>query len=63
MNIRSHHFDRERCGGRGWCWDFFALVIFLAKGAFKSKDAPYVVPSGIILGLFTGLAVWKFALG
>ena len=42
---------------------FFALVIFLAKGAFKSKDAPYVVPSGIILGLLTGLSVWKFALG
>jgi hypothetical protein len=41
----------------------FALVIFLAKGAFKSKDAPYVVPSGIILGLLTGLSVWKFALG
>jgi len=41
----------------------FGLVIFLAKGAFKSKDAPYVVPSGIILGLLTGLSVWKFALG
>src|SRR5260370_40781707 len=40
----------------------FALVIFLAKGGFKSKDAPYVVPSGIVLGLLTGLAVWKFVL-
>jgi hypothetical protein len=50
--------------GFGLLYGFaFALVIFLAKGGFKSKDAPYVVPSGAGLGLFTGLAVWKFALG
>jgi hypothetical protein len=50
--------------GFGLLYGFlFALVIFLSKGAFKSKDAPYVVPSGIVLGLLTGLAVWKFALG
>jgi hypothetical protein len=40
----------------------FALVIFLAKGAFKSKDTPYVIPSGVVLGLLSGLAIWKFAL-
>ena len=39
----------------------FALVIFLAKGGFKSKDAPYVVPSGTILGVITGLLLVKFA--
>jgi|SRR5216684_337547 hypothetical protein len=39
----------------------FALVIFLAKGGFKSKDAPYVVPAGALLGLITGVLVWKFA--
>ncbi|PYJ48399.1 MAG: hypothetical protein DME69_14620 [Verrucomicrobia bacterium] len=39
----------------------FALVIFLAKGGFKSKDAPYVVPSGAILGVVTGLLLVKFA--
>ena len=38
----------------------FALVIFLAKGGFKSKDAPYVVPSGAILGVVTGLLLVKF---
>ncbi len=49
--------------GFGLLYGFaFALVIFLAKGGFKSKDAPYVVPSGIVLGLLTGLAVWKFVL-
>jgi hypothetical protein len=49
--------------GFGLLYGFlFALVIFLAKGAFKSKDAPYVVPSGIVLGLLTGLAIWKFAI-
>jgi Na+/H+ antiporter NhaA len=52
-----------QAAGFGLLYGFgFALVIFLAKGAFKSKDAPYVVPSGIVLGLLTGLAVWKFAL-
>src|SRR5262249_26136555 len=53
-----------QAAGLGLLYGFlFALVIFLAKGAFKSKDAPYVVPSGAVLGLVTGLAVWKFALG
>ena len=39
----------------------FALVIFLAKGGFKSMSAPYVVPSGAILGVVTGLLLVKFA--
>ncbi|SRR5258707_15252253 len=39
----------------------FALVIFLAKGAFKSMDAPYVVPSGIVMGALTGLLVNRFS--
>ena len=52
-----------QAAGFGLLYGFaFALVIFLAKGGFKSKDAPYVVPAGIVLGLVTGLAVWKFAL-
>jgi hypothetical protein len=50
-------------GGFGALYGFaFGLVIFLAKGAFKSKDAPYVVPWSIITGLITGLAIWKFGL-
>ena len=52
-----------RAAGFGLLYGFaFALVIFLAKGGFKSKDAPYVVPSGLILGLLSGIAIWKFAL-
>jgi len=48
--------------GYGLLYGFaFALVIFLAKGAFKSGDAPYVVPSGLVMGLLTGLFIWKFA--
>ena len=39
----------------------FAVVIFLAKGGFKSMDAPYVVPSGAILGIVTGLLLVNFA--
>lgn len=38
----------------------FALVIFLAKGGFKSMDVPYVVPSGAILGIVMGLLLVKF---
>ncbi len=48
--------------GYGLLYGFaFALVIFLAKGGFKSKDAPYVVPSGAVLGVVTGLLLVKFA--
>jgi hypothetical protein len=50
-----------RGAGFGMLYGFaFALVIFLAKGGFKSMDAPYVVPSGIVMGLLTGVLVWKF---
>ena len=28
----------------------FAFVVFLAKGGIRSKDAPYVVPSGLVTG-------------
>ncbi len=48
--------------GYGMLYGFsFGLVIFLAKGAFKSKDAPYVVPSSIVVGLIIGLLLAKFA--
>ncbi|MEN3369896.1 MAG: hypothetical protein V7609_2039 [Verrucomicrobiota bacterium] len=49
--------------GYGLLYGFaFALVVFLAKGGFKSMDAPYVVPSGVVMGLLTGVLVWKFAM-
>jgi len=48
--------------GYGMLYGFsFGLVIFLAKGAFKSKDAPYVVPSSIVVGLITGMLLANFA--
>jgi hypothetical protein len=48
--------------GYGSLYGFaFALVVFLAKGAFKSMVAPYVVPSGVVMGLITGVLVAKFA--
>jgi hypothetical protein len=37
-----------------------ALVVFLAKGGFRSMDAPYVVPSGIVMGALTGALVSRF---
>jgi hypothetical protein len=51
-----------RGAGFGVLYGFaFGLVIFLAKGAFKSKDAPYVVPMSIITGLITGVLLANFA--
>jgi len=38
----------------------FALVVFLAKGGFKSVDAPYVVPSGVVSGAIVGVLVARF---
>ena len=38
-----------------------ATVIFLAKGGFKSMDAPFVVPSGVIMGALTGILINRFA--
>ena len=50
-----------RSAGYGMLYGFaFALVVFLAKGGFKSMDAPYVVPTGIVMGLLTGALVHKF---
>ena len=37
-----------------------ALVVFLAKGGFRSMGAPYVVPSGIVMGALTGILVSRF---
>src|SRR5438270_677388 len=51
-----------RGAGFGMLYGFaFGLVIFLAKGAFKSKDAPYVVPMSIVTGLITGVLLAKLA--
>ena len=38
----------------------FALVVFLAKGGFKSMDAPYVVPAGVVMGAIIGVLVARF---
>src|SRR3954469_23659794 len=51
----------QRGAGFGMLYGFaFGVVVFLAKGGFKSMDAPYVVPAGIVMGLVTGFLVWKF---
>ena len=51
-----------RGAGFGALYGFaFGLVIFLAKGAFKSKDAPYVVPTSVVTGLIIGVLLAKFA--
>jgi hypothetical protein len=51
-----------RGAGFGMLYGFgYGLVIFLAKGAFKSKDAPYGVPMSIITGLITGVLLTNLA--
>jgi hypothetical protein len=39
----------------------FALVVFLAKGGIRGRDAPYVVPSGLVTGGIIGGLVVLFA--
>jgi hypothetical protein len=36
------------------------LVVFLAKGGPKSKDAPYVLPTSVVTGALTGWLVVIF---
>jgi hypothetical protein len=57
----NHRGSWLRGAGFGSLYGFaFALVVFLAKGGFKSMDAPFVVPSGIVMGFLTGVLVSKF---
>jgi hypothetical protein len=56
--MTTRHRSADYPLGNGFA---FGLVIFLAKGAFKSKDAPYVVPMSIVTGLITGVLLAKFA--
>lgn len=39
----------------------FGLVIFLAKGAFRSRSAPFVVPGAAFAGGLTGLIIAVYA--
>lgn len=48
--------------GYGALYGFLlALMVFLAKGGFKKKDAPYVVPFGIVTGGIIGIIVVNLA--
>ncbi len=47
--------------GYGLLYGFaFGLVVFLAKGGFKSKDAPYVIPGSAIAGALIGLIIVNY---
>ena len=48
--------------GYGLLYGFgFGLVIFLAKGGFKSKDAPFVVLRSSISGGIAGIIIVNYA--
>ena len=34
-----------------------SLIVFLAKGGWRSKDAPYILPSGVVTGAINGILV------
>ncbi len=38
------------------------LMVFLAKGGFKSMSAPYVVPASTVEGALIGVLLWRFAI-
>ena len=38
------------------------LMVFLAKGGFKSMSAPYVVPASVVEGALMGVLLWRFAI-
>ena len=48
--------------GFGLLYGFlFGMVIVLAKGGFKSKDAPFVVPVAAVQGALAGLIIVNYA--
>ena len=38
-----------------------STVVYLAKGAWKSKDAPFVIPVGVVTGALSGLLIVNYA--
>jgi hypothetical protein len=57
----SSHSSWYAGAGSGLIYGFlFGLVIFLAKGGFKSKDAPYVVLGASISGGLAGLVIVNY---
>lgn len=48
--------------GYGLVYGFaFGLVIFLAKGAFRSRSAPHVIPGATFAGGLSGLIIAVYA--
>lgn len=50
--------SRGQCLGWGAAMGLLAsATVFLAKGAWTSWDAPFVVPTGIVMGIIRGPAI------
>ena len=48
--------------GFGLLYGFISgLMVFFAKGGFKSKDTPYIILGATITGGFTGLILVNYA--
>ncbi len=53
--VVTRNYSLGQCLGWGAAMGLLASVtVFLAKGAWTSWDAPFVVPTGIVTGLILG---------
>ncbi len=60
--VVTRHSSLGRCVGWGAAMGLLASAgVFLAKGAWTSWDAPFVVPTGIVTGLILGPAVRRLS--
>ncbi len=56
--VVKHNSSLGQCLGWGAAMGLMAsATVFLAKGAWTSWDAPFVVPTGIVTGAILGLAI------
>ncbi len=56
--VVKHNSSLGQCLGWGAAMGLMASVpVFLAKGAWTSWDAPFVVPTGIVTGAILGFAI------
>ncbi len=54
----THNSSLGQCLGWGAAMGLLAsAAVFLAKGAWTSWDAPFVVPTGIVTGVILGPAI------
>ncbi len=60
-SVVTRNSSLAQCVGWGAAMGLLAsAAVFLAKGAWTSWDAPFVVPTGVVTGLFLGPVIRWF---